>query len=171
MITGTVTDQTSSGRNNVAGSLDFTLKGTPAISDSYMEAWMEHMFQQRPIPSNATGVQISLDTIDPNGNYFHLGNVTSDITGTYSLKFTPQVSGTYQIMATFAGSNSYGPSFAQTYLAVSDTAATPPSTAKAQTNLVTTGDLITYMTVGVVAIIIAIAIGFTIAILTLKKRP
>ena len=167
MITGTVTDQTSSGRSNVAGSLDFTLKGTPAISDAFMEAWMEHMFQQRPIPSNATGVQISLDTIDPNGNFFHIGNVTSDLTGTYGLKFTPQVSGTYQILATFAGSNSYGPSFAQTYLAVSDPAATPTPTATAQTNLVTTADLITYMLAAVVAIIISIAI---VGILLLRKR-
>ena len=167
MITGTATDQTASGRSNVAGSLDFTLKGTPTISDASMEAWMEHMFQQRPTPTNAIGVQISLDTIDPNGNYIHIGNVTRNITGTYGLKFTPQVSGTYQIIATLAGSNSYGPSSAQTYLAANDAVATPISTETVQANLVNIADLLSYVVVGVVAIIIAVAI---IGMLILRKR-
>ena len=117
-ITGTVTDQTDSGRINVAGSTDFTLKGTPAISDASMEAWMEYMFQQRPMPTNATGVPVTLTAIDPNGNYVNIGNVTSDITGTYGCEFTPKIPGTYQIIATFAGSNAYGSSFGETYMSV-----------------------------------------------------
>ncbi|MCW4045828.1 MAG: PQQ-binding-like beta-propeller repeat protein, partial [Candidatus Bathyarchaeota archaeon] len=98
MITGTVTDQSPSGRHNAAGSLDFTLKGTPAISDEDMEAWMEYLFQQRPIPANAKGVDVTLDTIDPNGNFIHIGTVTSDVTGTYGCLFTPEVPGTYKII-------------------------------------------------------------------------
>ena len=38
MIEGTVTDQSAYGRRNSAGSLDFSLKGTPAISDESMQA-------------------------------------------------------------------------------------------------------------------------------------
>ena len=162
-ITGTVTDQTTSGRINVAGSTDFTLKGTPAISDASMEAWMEYMFQQRPIPTNATGVPVTLDAIDPNGNFIPIGNVTSDITGTYGCKFTPQVPGTYHIIATFAGSASYGSSFAETYMGVGEAA--PTASPYPVVNLPPTE---TYFTISTVAIIIAIAI---VGILLLRKRP
>jgi hypothetical protein len=119
-ITGTVTDDTPSGRHNTNGELDFALKGTPAISDADMDAWMEYMYHQRPMPTNAKGVEVSLDTIDPNSNYIHIGTVTSDVTGAYGLVWTPEVPGTYQIIATFAGSGSYSGSFAQTYMGVGE---------------------------------------------------
>ncbi|MCW4045854.1 MAG: PQQ-binding-like beta-propeller repeat protein [Candidatus Bathyarchaeota archaeon] len=126
MITGTVTDQSPSGRRNINGNLDFTLKGTPAIADEYMDAWMEYMFHQRPIPANAKGVEVSLDALDPNSNFIHIGTVVSDINGNYGCVFTPEVPGTYKIIATFAGSASYGASSATTYLAVDEA---PPATA------------------------------------------
>jgi hypothetical protein len=167
-IIGTVTDQTASGRINVAGSKDFTLKGTPAISDASMEAWMEYMFQQRPKPANATGVLVQLDAVDPNGNYIHIGNVTSDLTGAYGCNWTPEVSGTYQIIAKFDGSASYGGSTAQTYMTISEALPTVAPTAAPQANTATVADLITYMIVGVVAIIIAVAI---VGVLLLRKHP
>jgi len=167
-IIGTVTDQTATGRRNDNSNFDFTLKGTPAISDASMGRWMEYMFENQALPSNATGVPVTLDAVDPNGNYIHIGDVTSDITGAYGCKFTPQVPGTYQIIATFAGSNSYGSSSAQTYLAVGDAAATPAPTPAPQTNLATIADIMTYMAIGVIAIIIAIAL---VGVLLLRKRP
>jgi outer membrane protein assembly factor BamB len=128
-ITGTVTDQSSSGRRNTNDILDFTLKGTPAISDEDQSAWMEYMFMDQAMPTNAKGVEVSLDTVDPNGNFVHIGTVTSDMTGAYGYKWTPDVPGTYQIIATFAGSKSYGPSYAQTYMTVAEAPpATPPPT-------------------------------------------
>jgi hypothetical protein len=141
MITGTVTDETATGRLNtnaagtsrfnslnvpVSGDYDFTLKGTPAIGDESMDAWMEYMYHQRPMPKDAKGVDVSLDTVDPNGNYVHIGTVTSDMNGNYGYAFTPEVPGTYQIIATFAGSAACGPSSATTYLAVGEA---PPPTA------------------------------------------
>ncbi len=94
-----------------------------------MTAWMDYKFQQQIYPTNATGVSVSLDTIDPNGNFVHIGDVTSDTSGNYGVKFTPEVPGTYQIIASFAGSKSYGPSSDTTYLTVGDAAATAaPST-------------------------------------------
>jgi hypothetical protein len=126
MIKGTVTDQTPSGRRNTNDEIDFTLKGTPAISDEDMSAWMEYKFMQQAYPADAKGVEVSLDTIDPNGNYVHIGAVTSDIDGNYGYAFTPDVPGSYQIIATFAGSRAYGPSSATTYLAVGEA---PPATA------------------------------------------
>ncbi len=166
-ITGTVTDQTPSGRINSAGSTDFTLKGTPAIGDASMEAWMEYMFQQRPIPTNATGVPVSLDAIDPNGNYIHIGNVTSDIYGNYGIDFTPQIPGQYQILATFAGSNSYGSSFDSTYMVVNQAPATPAPTAVPLSASAIESSLMSYVVVAVIAIIIAIAIA---TILMLRKH-
>jgi len=166
MITGTVTDQTTSGRTNTAGSLDFTLKGTPAISDADQEAWMEHMFQQRPLPTNANGVPVILTAIDPNGNYIPIGNVTSDLTGTYSCKFTPEVPGTYQIIATFKGSNSYGGSFAQTYMAIGESA--PTTSPFPEVNIPSTE----MYTIGIgIAIIITIVIVGIVLALMIRKRP
>jgi hypothetical protein len=162
-ITGTVTDQTTSGRINTAGSIDFTLKGTPAISDASMAAWMEYKFQQRPMPTNATGVPVTLTAIDPNGNYIHIGNVTSDISGAYGCDWTPEVPGTYQIIATFAGSNAYGGSFAQTYMSVSEAAPTAspyPEVVVPSTEM--------YFVASTIAIIIAIAI---VGVLILRKKP
>jgi len=162
-ITGTVTDQSPSGRHNVAGSLDFALKGTPAISDADMENWMEYMFQQRPIPANAKGVDVTLDAIDPNGNFIHIGTTTSDINGNYGYKFTPDVPGTYQIIATFAGSAAYGSSFGTTYLSV-DPAPTTPTPIE---QIVQLPPFEMYTLYATIAIIIAVAIA---TLLLLRKK-
>jgi hypothetical protein len=134
MITGTVTDQTPTGRLNTnaagtamfnsadntpeSGTYDFTLKGTPAISDADQGAWMEYMYQYRPMPKDAKGVPVKLTAIDPNGNLQNIGVVTSDNAGNFGISWTPPVPGTYQITATFEGSAAYGSSFATTYFAV-----------------------------------------------------
>jgi hypothetical protein len=162
-ITGTVTDQSPSGRHNVAGSLDFALKGTPAISDADMENWMEYMFQQRPIPANAKGVEVTLDAIDPNSNFIHIGTTTSDIDGNYGYKFTPDVPGTYQIIATFAGSAAYGSSFGTTYLSA-DPAPTTPTPIE---QIVQLPPFEMYTLYATIAIIIAIAI---VGLMLLRKK-
>jgi hypothetical protein len=166
MIIGAVTDQTATGRGNDNGDFYFTLKGTPAISDASMSAWMQYMFMQQVKPTDAIGVPVTLNAIDPNGNYVSIGTVTSDNNGNYGLPFTPEVPGTYQIIATFAGSNSYGPSSATTYLAVGEAAATAspyPEISLPPTEM--------YIVGGVVAIIIAIAIVGASIMLMLRKRP
>jgi hypothetical protein len=168
MITGTVTDQTPTGRRNDNFQFDFTLKGTPAISDESMGRWMDYMFQNQAKPTNATGVPVSLDAVDPNGNYIHIGTVTSDITGAYGCKFTPDIPGTYQIIASFAGSRSYGPSTAQTYLAIGEASATPVPTAVPFDATTIQSTIMTYTIGAAVAIIIVIVI---VAILLLRKRP
>jgi hypothetical protein len=167
MIQGTVTDQSPSGRHNVAGSLDFALKGTPAISDADQEAYMEHLFQGNTMPANAKGVEVTLEAIDPNGNLVSIGKATSDMNGNYGFAYTPEVPGTYQIIATFAGSAAYGPSSGTTYLAVGNEAATPAPTTPATESI---ADL--YFIPATIGIIIAIvAIGLLIIILVLRKRP
>jgi outer membrane protein assembly factor BamB len=105
-ITGKVTDQ-SPGQ-----------KETPAISDADMSAWMEYLHMQKQMPVNAKGVPVTISVVDPNGNTVMLGDTTSDIGGSFGFSWTPTMTGKYQIMATFAGTNSYGSSFATTYLTV-----------------------------------------------------
>jgi hypothetical protein len=49
------------------------------------------------------------------------------MSGTYGYAFTPEVPGLYQITATFAGSDSYYPSYAETYVNVDEVPqASPP---------------------------------------------
>ena len=108
MIKGTVTDQSP-------GSM-----GTPAISDGDMDDWMEYVYMQFPIPANAKGVDVSIDVIDSNGNYRNIGTTTSDISGAFGLAWVPDIPGQYTVIATFAGSESYGSSFAQTYMVVAE---------------------------------------------------
>jgi hypothetical protein len=115
LITGTVTDQTPSN------------KGTPAISDADMAAWMQYVHMQKPFPETATGVKVTLTAIDSNGNSHTVGTATSDLGGSYGLAWTPPIEGTYRITATFEGSASYGKSYATTYLLVGPPQASPSS--------------------------------------------
>ena len=104
----------------------------------------------------------------PTATTYPIGTTTSDINGNYGLPFTPEIPGTYQIIATFDGSTSYGSSSATTYMGVTDAGPTTAPTAAPQPNLVTTSDLMTYMAAGVIAIIIAIVI---VGLFTIRKRP
>ena len=165
IIEGTVTDQTPSGRHNTNGGLDFSLKGTPAISDEDMSDWMQYLFQQRPYPATAKGVEVTLDALDPNSNFVHIGTVSSDTTGSFSHAFVPEVPGKYQIIATFAGSKSYGSSFAQTSMQVDEAPpATPPPEYPQPIDPTMT---IVYATI---AIVVAIAIVGIVVVLILRKK-
>jgi hypothetical protein len=154
MIKGTVTDQSPGA------------KGTAAISDKDQQAWMEYLYEQQIKPTNPTGVTVSLDTVDPNGNFVHIADVTTDTTGAYGYKYTPDIPGTYQIVATFKGTNSYGGSSAQTYMAISDAAVTPaPTEAPAQS----AADMYFVPAIaGLFVLIIIVAI--VLALLMLRKK-
>ena len=41
-----------------------------------MTDWMKYLYMQFPIPSDAVGVDVTIDTIDPNGNWIHIGTAT-----------------------------------------------------------------------------------------------
>jgi hypothetical protein len=166
MITGTVTDQTDSGRINGNYGLDFTLKGTPAIADASMGRWMEYLYENQIKPANATGVDVSLIAIDPNGNTINVGTTTSDINGNYGIVFKPDVPGTYQIIASFAGSKAYGPSQSSTYLAVGEGPTTTPAPTATPASV---ADM--YLIPAVIGIIVAIAIATIVIVLALRKRP
>jgi hypothetical protein len=146
---------------------DFTLEGTPAISDANMGAWMEYLYQNQAKPTSATGVPVTLSAIDPNGNIVNIGTTTSDINGNYGLVFKPEVPGTYQIWATFAGSNAYGSSDATTYLSIGEAAPTSsPAPTPAPASLADQ-----YLLPATAGIIVAIAIATIVIVLALRKRP
>ena len=123
---------------------------------------------QQPFPMDATGVDVSVDALDPNGNFVHLGDATSDTTGMWSLLWeTPLVPGKYTIIASFMGSESYYASSAETVMGLTATPdATPePTPASAPASMTDTYVL----GIGAGAIIAIIAIGLLV-ILTLRKR-
>jgi len=165
-LTGSVTDQTETGRRTTNDNFQFSLKGTPAISDADMQRWMEYLFMQQGYPADAKGVPVHLATIDPNGNYFDIGDVTSDINGNYGTPFTPNVPGTYQILATFAGSNAYAPSTASTYIAVNDVA----TVTQAPTTPEPTSLADTYFIPAIAGLFAFVAIMAVVTILVLRKR-
>jgi hypothetical protein len=122
VVKGTVTDQTPTGRRNINGQFEFTLEGTPAISDEDMRDWMEYLFMKQGYPEDAKGVEVICTVFDPNSNVYEIGRATSDVTGTYGFAFKPPVPGWYEITAEFAGSESYGPSSAKTFIYVDEAA-------------------------------------------------
>jgi outer membrane protein assembly factor BamB len=113
LISGTVLDQSPA------------QEGTPAISDASMSAWMEYLHMQKPKPTNTTGVTVKLTAVYSNSQTADIGNAISDIYGNYAIAWTPTAEGMYQIVATFAGTNSYGSSVASTYLIVGSAPAAP----------------------------------------------
>lgn len=153
-ITGTVFD------------LSPAQQGTPAISEEDMAAWMEYLHQQRPKPTNAKGVTVQLTAIDPNNNYINIGQSTSDYNGVFGLTWTPEVPGLYRIIATFAGSESYGSSSATTYLTAVEGIA-PNVTSQPET-LSSFAD--TYFFPLSVGMIIAVFVAAAAIIIILKKR-
>jgi hypothetical protein len=138
--------------------------GTPAISDADMSAWMEYMYMQEPFPADVTGVDVSIDVIDSNGNFRNIGMVTSDVAGKFTLDWKPDIPGLYTVIATFAGSESYGSSFDQATFLVEEAPAPPPpeATPAPMTDTYVLG-------MGAAGLIAIIAIGFVLIILVRKK--
>ena len=116
--------------------------------------------------TNATGVEVILDAVDPNGNYVHLGTATSNSSGNFGFEWqTPDVPGKYNIIATFVGSDY--PSFSETYAVVRNS---PAVTSEPTPLAESIAD--TYFIPAIAGIIVVIVIGFAImALLFLRKRP
>ncbi len=123
LIKGTITDQSPG-----ITALGIPAKGTPAVSDASQTAWMEYMYMQRPMPTNASGVPVTITAYDANGNSHDVATVTSDISGTYAVSWTPPVEGLYRVVAKFAGSEAYFGSTATTYFVIGAAAASPAPT-------------------------------------------
>jgi hypothetical protein len=163
LIQGSVTD-ISAGASQNEQAKRFP-NGLPCVSDESMSAWMEYVYMQQSCPANATGVEVSLDVVDANGNYRNIGTATTDANGFFSYMWKPDIPGKYTVYATFAGSNSYYRSYAETAFGVVEApAATPEPTPEPQS----AADL--YFVPAVIGLLVAIIIVGALTILMLRKR-
>jgi hypothetical protein len=164
VIRGTVTD-IAAGTKQTQQAANFP-NGVPVSSDASMREWMGYVYQQQICPTNFTGVPVSIDVLDSNGNYRNIGSAMTDGTGMYSLTWTPDISGDYTVIATFAGTNGYWPSSAETTFTVSEPHPTTMPTATP-----TASNTDTYVLASAIAIIIVLIIIGAILMMMLRKRP
>ena len=112
MIDGTVLDQSP-------GQPD-----TPCVDKDSMTLQMEYLHMQSAIAGIKgdgiiTGVPVMLTAIAEDGTYVDIGTVTTDgYSGTFGKAWTPTTEGTYKIVASFEGDESYGSSSATTWIIV-----------------------------------------------------
>jgi hypothetical protein len=165
LIEGTVTD-VSPGTTQTSVTLRFP-NGVPAVSDESVGEWMKYVYVQFPRPANATGVEVTLSVLDSNGNFRDIGTVTSDSDGFFHYPWTPDISGEYTVVASFAGSKSYYPAHAETAFMVD--AAPEATPAPTPTPASMAEQYFVPMSVGmIIAIVVVIAL---LAMVLLRKRP
>jgi hypothetical protein len=139
--------------------------GVPAVSDDSVGEWMKYVYAQFPRPTDVTGVEVVIEVLDPNNNYYEVGRAISDVSGKFHCAFTPEVPGEYTIIASFTGSGAYYGSFAETAINVEEApaaTAAPTPTAPPMTDTYVLG-------IGAGAIIAIVVIGM-ILILMMRKR-
>jgi outer membrane protein assembly factor BamB len=163
LVEGMVTD-ISPGTEEYARTARFP-NGVPAVADEVMSDWMLYVYKQFPCPSDAAGVEVVVEVLDPNYNYYEVARTTSDPSGGYSVDFEPDVPGKYTVYATFEGSKAYYGSYAVTYLNVEDAPAATPAPTPEPAPMTDT-----YVLGIGSAILIAVIIGFVVLILIFRKR-
>jgi len=156
-IRGTVLD-ISPGTKDSSIALRFP-NGVPAVADECMADWMQYVYMQFPRPTNMKGVWVKLDAVNVyTGEYIDIGGTFTDpYSGMFTVSWQPPKEGLWWIIASFPGSKSYWPSFAQTSITVTGAPAAPA--------VLTTTDLAI-----IVAVIIAIIIGIANLAIILKKK-
>ena len=161
VIKGTVLDQSPAQMN------------TACVSKDSMSQQMEYLHLSQPIGgiwNNVTviGVPVSLTALDENGNAISLGTVTSNgYSGVYSLTWTPPAEGKYDIIASFAGDDSYGSSMSTTAVSVGPAPAAYPEPKEP----IPPTDNTALLYGATAAIIVAIAIVGALLFFALRKRP
>jgi hypothetical protein len=162
VIKGTVLDQSPAQPN------------TPCVSQDSMRLQMEYLHLQASIKGlwgneTVTGVPVTLTAIDSNGNVLDIGTATTNgYYGTYSYTWTPPNEGSYQIIASFAGDNSYSSSGASTAVSVGPAPTTAPTST--QQPVQAAPDNTGLISATFAAVIVAIIIGLVAVLLTLRKR-
>ena len=137
---------------------------TAAVSDADMSEWMDYLYGQNATllnsPPTPHGVSVQLTALGSDGSAIDLGTVTSDESGMFKKMWKPTAEGEYTVYATFAGSDSYWSSYAETALGV--VAATETGQQQPTTQTIDNTPLIA----ATAAIIIAIAI---VGVLMLRR--
>ncbi|MGA2523475.1 MAG: PQQ-binding-like beta-propeller repeat protein [Candidatus Bathyarchaeia archaeon] len=165
VIRGSVVD-IAAGTQGTQQKGDFP-NGVPCASDASMQAWMGYVYQQQGMPANFTGVKVQIAVLDSNGNHYPVGTVTTDASGMYTLSYTPTIAGNFTVFATFAGTNGYWPSSAETSFVATGAHATEAPTATPLTGVASES---TVEYVGIAIIIVIIIIGAVLALLMMRKH-
>jgi len=163
-ITGTVTDISAGSQQN-AVAMNFP-NGLPCVSDASMSQFMEAVYMQQPMPTNITGVPVTISVTDSNHNTYVIGTTTTNPSGFYSLTWKPIVPGNFTVTATFTGTQSYYGSSANAAF-YAGAPATPAPTAPPITALATQ-NAVEY--IGIAIIIVIIIIGAVLAMLVTRKQ-
>ncbi|MGD6808648.1 MAG: PQQ-binding-like beta-propeller repeat protein [Candidatus Bathyarchaeia archaeon] len=155
ILTGTILDQSPAQPE------------TACVSKESMSEWMEYLHMQHAIPASVIGVPVSIDAVDPNGNFVHIGDTTTDgYSGTFGYTWEPEISGQYTVTATFMGDESYSSSFATTYVSIVNA---PSATTSTETINLDAINNTTTTTVAAAAIAIIIAV-IVVGLLIIKKK-
>ncbi len=161
-IKGKVTDE-SPGTKDPEIALRFS-NGVPVMADEIMSDWMLYVYKQFPMPTNAQGVPVKIEIIDPNGEYAWIGTPTTDMDGNFAFSWIPTNEGQYQVIATFDGSGAYYGSHAITYLTIDPAIApTGPITPEEPTTPLITTEIAIVVVVAIAAIVI-------VAFFALRRR-
>ncbi len=165
-IRGTVTD-ISAGASQEAVAANFP-NGLPCVSDASMTPFMETVYEQQPMPTNLTGVTVTVAVTDKNGNCYDIGTTTTDpTTGFYSINWTPKIPGNFMVTATFANTQSYYGSSAKAAFYASDNAPTAAPTATPAKSVADT-----YFVPAIAGLFVLIIIVLVLMVLMmLRKRP
>ena len=139
-------------------------KFVPAVADKDIGKWMEYLYMQKPCPEDVDGVQVKLTAVDSNGQIVDIDTVTSDANGLFKKLWTPDGEGEYTIIATFEGSNSYWPSYAETAIGVGPAVSPDVPIDHDPTPFVITTEIAI-----IVAVAVAVVVGI-VAFWALRKR-
>ncbi len=165
VIRGTIVD-ISAGTKQQAPAANFP-NGVPAVSDASQKVWMEYIYMQQPCPTDVTGVPVDISVLDSNGNYRSIGSTTSDGSGMFTFTWCPDISGDYTVVASFAGSESYYPTSAETSFTVVEPA---PTAAPTEVPPQSAADL--YFVPAIAGLfVLVIVVAIVLALLMLRKRP
>jgi hypothetical protein len=164
-LSGTIIDN-SPGAKQTAQAANFP-NGIPVVSDQSMPRWMEYVYMQQPMPTNTTGVPITFNVIDPNGNSRTIGSTVSDANGVFAFNWTPDITGAYTVTANFAGSESYYATNAQTSFSASSPSGTNPNGSPGATTS-SAADL--YFIPAIAVIVIILIIILALLVILLRRR-
>jgi outer membrane protein assembly factor BamB len=171
LIHGTVMDMSPGDQGsfqNPTAPLDSPTKpGTvPCVSKDSMQTQMEYLYMQHPIDGlwhneTITGVPVTLTAIKSDGTVIDVGSTTTNgYYGTFTQAWTPPDEGTYTIMASFAGDDSYGISSGATGLTVGPAPAPYPTPPEAPTPIDYTALLYGILIAVIIAIVLALVLIF-----------
>jgi outer membrane protein assembly factor BamB len=134
------------------------------VSDESMTPWMEYCNINGEMPTNATGVEVTLSVLDSNNNFRDIGTVTTDPynDGFYTFDWAPDIPGAFTVYARFKGTDSYWPSNAASSFVAHEAPQTVEPEAPVDNTMLMYGIL--------AAVIVAIVIGLIAVFLTLRKH-